>query len=310
MTGPTRLGLGCMALTGLYGYITAERATATIHRALDLGVRLFDTAPLYGEGMNETLVGQALAGQDDVFISTKFGLVAGKGGQLLRDSSPSSIRLSVENSLRRLRRERIDLLLQHRNDSRTPDGDVVSIIADLVREGKVDAFGLCSANVVRVAQLSLDNPVRVIQNEFSFLSLPHADATPTAFSKMGVTYMAHSPLARGKLTTVAQKTIANPDDYRSTLEFFRADRRGVDSFVRASIGRVAAKLGSKPGVVGLAWLLARGPSIVAIPGARSPYQVDGMLEASDLSLPVADLEMLDKLSARFSIDSVNSDKSE
>ena len=298
-----------MALTGLYGYITAQRATATIHRAFDLGVRLFDTAPLYGGGANEALVGKALAGQDDVFISTKFGLVEGKGGQLLRDSSPWSIRLSVENSLRRLRRERIDLLLQHRNDSRTPDGEVVSIIADLVREGKVDTFGLSSANVVRVAQMSPDSHVRVIQNELSFLSLPHADATPTVFSEIGVAYIAHSPLARGKLTTVAQKKIANPDDYRSTLEIFRADRRGVDSFVRASIGRVAAKLGTKPTAVSLAWLLARGPSIVAIPGARSPDQVDGMLEAVDVLLPVSDLEMLDKLSARFSTVSVNSDKS-
>ena len=310
MAGPVRIGLGCMALTGLYGYISVDQATATIHRALSMGVRLFDTAPIYGDGTNEDLLGRALAGQSDVFITTKFGLVQGEGGQLIRDSNPSGIRLSVERSLRRLRRERIDLLLQHRHDPRTRDDDVVGVVADLICEGKVDVFGLSSTDAARAAAMNCDHPVRAVQNELSIISPAAADAMPGAFGAIGATYMAYSPLGRGVLTSTAKRRAVSGADYRARLELFKGEDSKAMSSVFATVGEVAARHGVGRAAVSLAWLLACGTNVVAIPGSRWPEQVDAALETSRVTLEVADLRMLNGVSAKFGLDCVGNGRPE
>ena len=301
MAGPTRIGLGCMALTGVYGYVPRERAKATIRRALSTGVRLFDTAPLYANGMNEELLGEVLAGRDGVFVTTKFGLLEGKDGRLIRDSSPSAVRFSVESSLRRLRRDRIDLLLQHRRDSRTPDGELTAIVTDLVREGKVGAFGLSSVGVARAARIGRAHPVRAVQNALSILSPAVAGANPKGFGAIGAAYMAYSPLERGLLTSLSPRIGTGHDDYRSRLDMFRESGRELIRTVLASIGRVAGRYGVKPAAVGLAWVLARSDNVVVIPGARSAEQVDCALQAAGLVLLKSDLEMIDNsIGAKFS----------
>ena len=292
-----------MALTGLYGHVPREQAVATIYRALSMGVRLFDTAPLYGDGTNEELLGQALQGERDVFVTTKFGLAKRKGGRLICDSNPSTVRRSVECSLRRLRRERIDLLLQHRPDSRTPDDDVIEVIAKLVHEGKIAAFGLSSTNLERAVRFNHDQPVRAVQNEFSLLSPPNSDAKPGDFAEVGSAYMAYSPLARGALASISPRTIVNSEDYRSQLDIFSSDSTRVSSSILSLTAEMAARNGTSPTAVSLAWLLSIGSNIVAIPGARSPDQVNAALETFRVSLAESDLTRLNDVSTKFCLGS-------
>ncbi len=299
MTGPARIGLGCMGLTGLYGNVSSDQAMATLSRALSMGVRLFDTAPIYGDGANEELLGRALAGHEGIFVTTKFGLIKSKGGQLIRDSNPAGIRRSVEGSLRRLRRERIDLLLQHRQDPRTPDDVVVKAVADLVLEGKVKAFGLSSTNVARAAGINGDYAVRAVQNELSIIAPPDADATPGAFAAGGVSYMAYSPLGRGVLAWAGRRRTFASDDYRTGLELIKSGHSRDMSSLFGAIGEVAARHGVGRCAVSLAWLLSQGANVVAIPGSRSPKQVEGVLEAARVALDMADLRRLNEGATRF-----------
>ena len=187
---------GCMALTGLYGHVPRRQAVATIKAALSMDVRLFDTAPLYGDGANEALLGELVAKERNVCIATKFGLYAGSNGKTRRNSSPSAVRRSVDCSLRRLRRERIELLLQHRADARIPDPDVAGVIGELISEGKVKAFGLSSTTVERAAQIDRYVPARAVQNECSLLRRPKGDSEPRDFAAIGSAYIAYSPLGK------------------------------------------------------------------------------------------------------------------
>lgn len=201
LAGPTRIGLGCMALTGVYGPVARSQAVATIHAARSNGVSLFDTAPLYGDGANEELLGKELANAGEVSIATKFGLYVGRNGKTFRNSGPSAVRQSVERSLRRLKRDRIDLLFQHRADSRIPEVEVAGVIEELIAEGKVKAFGLSSSSIGRTAEVGRHVRVRAVQNEYSLLKQPTVDTEPNAFATLGSTYIAHSPLGRGALTS-------------------------------------------------------------------------------------------------------------
>ena len=288
-----------MALTGLYGDISVDQATATIQRALAKGVRLFDTAAVYGDGANEELLGRTLAEQRDVFIATKFGLVRGKGERMARDSHPSRIRLSVERSLRRLRRERIDLLFQHRRDPSTSDDDVAGTVADLIHEGKVDAFGLSSTDAVRASAMNREHPVRGVQNELSVIAPPSTDAMPGAFAAIGAVYMAYSPLGRGLLSSRGPGRILASGDYRAGLDLFR----GAHSHAMASVWRALEDAATRHGVgrtaISLAWALAWGANVVAIPGARSPVQVDGALEGCKVRLEMRDVRELNAVGAEF-----------
>ena len=299
MAGSARIGLGCMALTGLYGEISVDQATATIHRALAKGVRLFDTAAIYGDGANEKLLGRTLAERKDVFIATKFGLARGKGGRMARDSSPSTIRLSVERSLRRLRRDRVDLLLQHRRDPRVTDDDVAGAVADLIHEGKVAAFGLSSTDSARASELNREHPVHGVQNELSVIAPPSKDAMPSAFGAVGAAYMAYSPLGRGLLSSRGPGRVLASDDYRARLELFKGGRSDALASVLDAIEDVATRHGVGRTAVSLAWTLACGANVVAIPGARSPVQVDGALEGCRVRLDERDVRQLNAVGVQF-----------
>ena len=288
-----------MALTGLYGRISRADAKQTILQALASGVRLFDTAPLYGNGANEALIGEVLGREPNICIVTKFGVSIGNTGRMYRDSSPRIIRRSVEGSLQRLRRQRIDLLLQHRPDGRTPDADVAGVIADLVQEGKVDRFGLSSTNVVRAGKMKQIIPVSVVENELSLLSETSEGANPKDFERMRLVYLAYSPLARGALTSVVPRTIIDEDDYRSRLTHFNREYGGAISIVLAAIAKCAFRHNVEPSAVCLAWVLARGESVVAIPGARSPEQVVAALKAVNVVLATEEVETLDNVRGQF-----------
>lgn len=269
--GEQRLGLGCMALSGIYGGVPDEQAKATLFAALEVGIQLFDTAPLYGDGHNELLLGRFL-GERPVRISTKFGLTAGKNGQLKVDSSPTAIRRSAENSLRHLRREQIDLFLQHRPDPRVSDDEVAQVGQQLIVEGKIAAFGLSGTPVSRVRQMAGKLPLRALQNELSLL-------VPEALEELenlpeGIAYLAYSPLGRGVITDSA---FAQQGDYRRK----RCGPAPVS--LLKTLQSIAAVHGRMTAAIALSWVLSHSDRIIALPGCRQPWQVNQLRDLPTLS---------------------------
>lgn len=280
--GPARIGLGCMALTGIYGAIDRDVAQATIHTALDLGIRVFDTAALYADGTNEELLGRTIGDRDDVFVVTKFGLSAGGNGTLVRDSSPAAMRASVDASLQRLRKERIDLLLQHRPDPRTDDAVVASVAADLMREGKIAAFGLSGSAPERAEEFGRTIPVAAMQNELSLAS-PERQKEPAILDQAGAMFMAYAPLGRGLLTG-RSGDFSVPGDLRERMPQFQDDAEKANLERLAVVDEIAAKHATSRAAVALAWTLHAGSNVVPIPGARCPEQITTAITAADLAL--------------------------
>ncbi len=292
--GPMRIGLGCMALTGIYGTIGVERARATLHHALDLGIRLFDTAALYGGGSNESLLGEVFGGRDDVFVATKFGLIEGSDGKLVRNSRPAAIRRSVDLSLMRLRRERIDLLLQHRPDPMTPDEVVAGVAAELVREGKIATFGLSATPMERVEAFRPKIVVSAVQNELS-LSSATDPLDPVVASRAGVMFMAYAPLGRGILTGRSLARGFSPGDLRSGMPQYDSRNRENDMGLVVALDAVARRHAATRVAVALAWTLETASSTVPLPGARSPGHVTELLKAASLTLTSQDISELSGL---------------
>lgn len=276
LAGERRIGLGCMALTGIYGAVGREQAVATLTAALDNCVRLFDTAPLYGNGANETLLGDVLGDRPNATIVTKFGLYADSAGSLYRDSRPETIRQSVEASLRRLKRDRIDLLLQHRTDPETPDDDVQACIEDLISAGKVGEFGISSVSANQIAGRQMAPTLGAVQNELSLVTGQKIEEVAAAMAR-GACFMAFSPLGRGILTGSKP---SQPDDLRTLMLAFaqhstsgclHGDGSGGDMEAKELVSARRA----------LAWVLAQGANVVAIPGCRSPSQVSVIFDDID-----------------------------
>ena len=272
LAGPRRIGLGCMALTGIYGRLHRDQAVATLHEALDQGITLFDTAALYGEGANEALVGEVVGPQAGTIIVTKFGLFAGRDGGLRRDSSPRAIRKSVEESLRRLGRERIDLLLQHRPDPAVPAEAVADCINALIAEGKVAAFGLSAISARELRAWKSPPALTAVQNELSVVTGSKPNEL-LATEESELAYMAYSPLGRGLVTG----TMPGRDgDLRATMAGFIS----LEAEVAARITRLrddAVGRGKALAAHAVAWALNCGSSVIAIPGCRSPAQVREVL---------------------------------
>ena len=297
--GPSRLGLGCMALTGLYGAIDRRTARATLHRALDLGISLFDTAALYGNGANEALLGDVLGRRYDVFVTTKFGLAEGQDGKLIRDSRPGAIRRSVEASLRRLRRDRLDLLLQHRPDAATPDEVVAAVAAELILEGKIGAFGLSASPCSRIEGFRSIVRVSALQNELSLVA-DEQRRSAGAVGQAGAMFMAYAPLGRGIVTGRSLMRSFGADDYRSTMTCYHPMHQDSDRQLIAEVDAVARRHSVTRAGVALAWVLNTGDHVVALPGARSPAQVGELLSSASLLLDEQDLTALGAIRARVS----------
>lgn len=259
-----------MALSGIYGPISRQQAEATIEEALGSGIRLFDTAPLYGNGANEELLGQLLHSRN-VRIASKFGLCAGADGKLRRDSRPETIRTSVEASLRRLQRDRIDFLFQHRVDPEVDKREVAGAIQRLMDEGKVGAFGLSSVTIEQADRMDTHLSISALQNELS-LSSPENKGEPAKAMTRGWTYFAYAPLGRGLLTG----TKPADDDYRATLSFNgKAD-------LPFRLQELSRRTEIAPAALALGWVTSRADNVIALAGCRSPEQVRTALLAGAL----------------------------
>jgi len=292
-----RIGLGGMGMSGAYTGAGTDDAESirTIHRALDLGATLIDTAEIYGPFSNEELVGRAIKDRrEQVVLATKFGMVShAGGGPGHRDSSPANIRTAVEGSLKRLATDHIDLYYQHRVDPNTPIEDTVGTLAELVTEGKIRHIGLSEAWVGTIRRAHSVHPVTALQSEYSLWTRdPEPEVLPL-LRELGIGFVAYSPLGRGFLTGKIRSadefddTDSRKDNPRFTGENFDRNLRTVDE-----VEAIAAEVGATPAQVALAWLLAQGDDIAPIPGTKRVSRVEENIAADGIKLTP---EQIDKL---------------
>jgi aryl-alcohol dehydrogenase-like predicted oxidoreductase len=289
------LGLGCMGMSQSYGTPDDAESLATIHRALELGVTLFDTAEVYGPHTNEELLGRALRGRrDQAIIATKFGFRFDGSTYTGLDSRPVHVREAVEGSLRRLGTDRIDLLYQHRVDPAVPIEDVVGTMADLVRQGKVRFLGLSEAGVETIRRAHAVHPISALQSEYSLWERNLEDEIIPTLRELGIGLVPFSPLGRGFLTGTARRADQYPEgDYRRGDPRFQGANFDANVRAAAVVGEVAAALGATSGQVALAWVLHRGEDLVPIPGTKRRRYLEENVAAADVRLGAAEMARLD-----------------
>ena len=292
------VGLGCMGLSQAYGPADDEESIATLHRALDLGVSLLDTAMSYGRGQNEQLVGRAIAGRrEQVVLATKFGIIRGEDGVRL-DGRPEHVRGYCEDSLTRLGVDVIDLYYLHRVDPDVPVADTVGAMAELVAQGKVRHLGLSEANVGQLEQAAAVHPIAALQCEWSlFWREPEDDVIPAA-RRLGIGLVPYSPLGRGMLTGALPTGGFAADDFRVNDPRFAGAELASNLALVDAVRQLATERGVTPGQLALGWLLAQGADVVPIPGTRRQQRVEENAAAASLELSAADLARLDQVAPR------------
>jgi aryl-alcohol dehydrogenase-like predicted oxidoreductase len=300
------IGFGAMGMSQSYGPNPGDRdqMIALLRTAVERGVTFFDTAEVYGPFVNEQLVGEALRPvRDQVVIATKFGFAFDDDGrQTGLSSRPDSIRRAVDGSLQRLGVETIDLLYQHRVDPDVPIEDVAGTVAELVAAGKVRHFGLSEAGVRTIRRAHAVQPVAALQSEYSlWWREPEAEIVPT-LAELGIGFVPFSPLGKGFLTgAVGASTEFAAGDVRAVIPRFTVEARQANQGVVDLVRRIAAGKGATPAQVALAWLLAKAPWIVPIPGTRRLERLDENIGAAGLALTPDDVAELDEASAAIQV---------
>lgn len=293
-----RIGLGAMGMSAAYTGAGSDDAEAirTIHRALELGVTLIDTAEVYGPYTNERLVARALKGKrDQVVLATKFGFMSHTGRPSV-DSSPENVRIALEGSLRRLDTEYIDLYYQHRVDPAIPIEDVIGTLAEFVAEGKVRHIGLSEAWVDTIRRAHAVHPIAALQSEYSLWTRdPEAEVLPM-LQELGIGFVPYSPLGHGFLTG-AIRSIDDLDssDWRRTNPRFTGENFERNLRIADEVRTVATEVGATPAQIALAWLLSKGDYIAPIPGTKRVSRVEENVSADAVVLSVDQVARLDDL---------------
>jgi aryl-alcohol dehydrogenase-like predicted oxidoreductase len=296
------IGLGLVSMTGAYTGAGTDEAESirAIHRALDLGVTLLDTAEVYGPYLNEELLGKALRGRrEQAVIATKFGMISHRNsGAAQVDSSPANIRAAIDGSLRRLDTDHIDLYYQHRVDPATPIEDTVGTLSELVEEGKIRAIGLSEAGPDTIRRAHAVHPIAAVQSEYSlFTRAPEARVLPL-LRELGIGFVCYSPLGRGFLTgTIRSTADFDASDMRVNNPRFVGDNFQRNLAIVEQVQQIADGAGATAAQVALAWLLSRDGAIVPIPGTKRVARVEENSAADSLQLTPEQLQSLDDLPA-------------
>jgi aryl-alcohol dehydrogenase-like predicted oxidoreductase len=280
-----------------------QEMIALIRKAVERGVTFFDTAELYGPYTNEELVGEALAPfRGKVVIATKFGVKMDSNGQQVQDSRPERIRQSLEGSLKRLRVEAIDLYYQHRVDTEVPIEEVAGTVKGLIREGKVRHFGLSEPGVKTIRRAHAVQPVTAVQSEYSlWWRRPEEELLPT-LEELGIGLVPFSPLGKGFLTgKIDEKTTFDKSDFRNIVPRFTPEARKANQALVDLLRTIAKRKKATPAQIALAWLLARKPWIVPIPGTKKPERLDENLGAVAVELTSGDLREIDSAATKITI---------
>ncbi|AEU39033.1 aldo/keto reductase [Granulicella mallensis] len=293
------LGFGCFGLSNAYGPADPAEAVATLHRALDLGCSLLDTADIYGAGQNEILVGQALRGRRaEAVAATKFGFVCDATGKVVRrDASPAYVREAVEGSLKRLGIERIDLYTLHRVDPQVPIEDTVGAMAELVAEGKIRGVGLSEVSVEQLRRAHALHPIAAVQSEYSlWCREPEREILP-ACRELGVSFVAFAPLGRGFFSGALATNELAQQDFRRSLPRFQAESLARNEKFLQSLAELASRKQITLSQLALSWILAKGNSIFAIPGTRRQRHLEENVAAMQVEWTLEELEEIDRISA-------------
>jgi len=292
------IGLGCMGMSDFYGPRDEAESIATVHRALDLGVTMLDTADVYGPHANEELVGRALRGRrrEAVAVATKFGIVRGSD-PLARgvNGRPEYVRSSCDASLKRLGLDTVDLYY-HRVDPQTPIEETVGAMAELVRAGKVRFLGLSEASPATLRRAHAVHPISALQSEYSLFTREHEAGALPACRELGIGFVAYSPLGRGLLTGRFNTPgdLAS-DDWRHSSPRFQTGHLERNAELARPVFEMASEKGCTPAQIALAWVLGRGEDIVPIPGTKRQKYLEENLAAFDVRLTPGDVARLETL---------------
>ncbi|TMM06113.1 MAG: aldo/keto reductase [Actinobacteria bacterium] len=295
----SEIGLGCMGMSAFYGTADEDEALATIHRAIELGCTLLDTAEMYGPFTNEELVGRAIAGRrDEVVVATKFGIrfapTEENPTNRVLDGSRENVRRSIEGSLKRLGTDHVDLYYLHRVDPNTPIEETVGAMGELVAEGKVRHLGLSEAAPETIRRAHRTHPITALQTEYSLWTRdPEAEILPTV-RELGIGFVPYSPLGRGFLSgRFKSPDELDPNDFRRHGPRFTGDALQQNLKLVAKVEELAAEKGCTPGQLALAWVLAQGDDVVPIPGTKRRTYLEENLGAAAVELSAEDLARID-----------------
>ena len=293
-------GLGCMGMSAFYGAFDDAESTATLHRALDLGITFFDTADVYGPHTNERLVGAALrARRGDVQLATKFGNELGPDGSRTGtvNGRPDYLRASVEGSLQRLGVDTIDLCYQHRVDPGTPVEETFGALGELVAAGKLRYLGISEAAPDTIRRAHATHPLSAVQTEWSLFTRDvEDDGVRSTVRELGIGFVPYSPLGRGFLSgTIRSVDDFAPDDFRRSSPRFQGENFARNLDLLDKIVAIAERMDVTPSQLALAWVLAQGDDVVPIPGTRRTRNLEENVGALDIELSAEDLTALDEV---------------
>ena len=296
------IGLGCMGISQSYGVpLEPAEGVRVIRAAFERGITFFDTAQVYGPYTNEEVVGEALQPiRDQVVIATKFGFNIPQGGGM--DSRPELIRATVEDSLKRLRTDYIDLLYQHRVDPNVPMEDVAGTVKELIAEGKVKYFGLSEAGVANIRRAHAVQPVSALQSEYSLWWREPEELIIPVLDELGIGFVPFSPLGKGFLTgTIDAGTSFTQNDFRNSVPRFSEKNRAANQAVIDTLAGIAKEKQVTPAQLALAWVLAQSPSFVPIPGTTKLHRLDENIGAAAVELSAEDLATIERAFAGIAV---------